>query len=250
MEKSRKNRKVMAIVAMVLMVCLILAMGAVTFAKYITSGTTDNQTATAAKWGYVVTVDASNLFASDYSVEAGGALATKATGDGVAINAANMVVAPGSTGSMTITISGSAETLAKLTISNEGEINEIHYGDYYPVKWTLKKGTATLGVPNAKLEDIITSLASENTSFDAGSADQTITYTLTWEWALDGTEAYANVRDTIIGYKASGKNFSDIEDVFVAGTKIGDFSNVTAFDEIIYSLSFELNVSVEQAQTK
>ncbi len=249
MEKSRKNKKVMAIVAMVLMVCLILAMGAVTFAKYITSGTTGNQLATAAKWGYVVTVDASNLFATDYSVESG-TLATEVTGDGVAINAASVVVAPGSTGSMTINISGSAETLAKLTIATEGEIHEIHFGDYYPVKWTLTEGSTTVGTANSKLADVIASLRATSQYFDAGT-NYNKSYTLTWEWAFVGTEADANVKDTIIGYKAMDKNFDDIKNVFVDNKQIIEVCDTEAsYAAIVSSLSFKLNVSIEQAQTK
>lgn len=249
MEKSRKNRKVMAIVAMVLMVCLILAMGAVTFAKYITSGTTGDQTATAAKWGFVVTVNADNLFATDYSVADSGTLATKATGEGVAINADSIVVAPGSTGSMTITISGSADTLAKLTIADEGTPSEIHFGDYYPVKWTLKDGDTTVGTANSQLAEVIASLETSQ-YFDAGT-DYAKSYTLTWEWAFEGAEENANVKDTIIGYKAMGKAFNDIKDVFVGSTQISAVcANQEAFEGIVSTLSFKLNVSIEQAQIK
>ena len=50
--KSRKNKKMLVAVAMILMIALVAGMGAMTYSKYITSGTTGEQTATAAKWGF------------------------------------------------------------------------------------------------------------------------------------------------------------------------------------------------------
>jgi hypothetical protein len=69
-EKNRrysimKKKKSLVFVATALMLCLVVGMGAFTFAKYITSGNT-NQKATAAKWGFVVNVDADNLFGTKY----------------------------------------------------------------------------------------------------------------------------------------------------------------------------------------
>ena len=112
--KSRKSKKLLVVVAVILMLGLVVGMGAMTYSRYVTSGSTA-QTATAAKWGFVVTVSADDLFASDYTKADGASLATKATGTGVAVHASTTgtnLVAPGTTGSMTITISGSAEVLA------------------------------------------------------------------------------------------------------------------------------------------
>lgn len=237
MEKSRNNsRRLMAIIAVVLMVCLILAMGAVTFAKYITSESS-TATATAAKWGYVITANATDLFPTDYTATAEGTLAVKATGDGVSVNAESATLAPGTTGSMDITISGSAEVLAQLKITGS-VTSEIHVGAgdsaYYPVKWTLKKGDETIGT-SGKLSEVLGTAVTDDIAISTTSA--TITYTLSWEWALetgDTTEAKAanNAKDTAIGKKANDNTYTD-----------------SALGDIVATMSFNLTISVEQIQT-
>lgn len=267
MEKSRNNnnsRRLMAIIAVVLMICLILAMGAITFAKYITSGTTGDQTATAAKWGFVVTVDATELLGKNYTDGDSDKLATVVTTDGVAVKttgAAN-VVAPGTTGYVTFTISGTAEVLAQLkinvgAISGKSAVEEIHVDDYYPVKWTLKKGTEVVKVGETELKDM--KLSDMNTklgtgvleTIEAGATVSPSTYTLSWEWALDGADVDA--KDTAIGWKAAGKTYAEIENVFAGTKKFSDIitSNAeTVYNNIIAQMSFNLTISVEQIQTK
>lgn len=264
MEKSRNNnsRRLMAIIAVVLMVCLILAMGAVTFAKYITSGTTGDQTATAAKWGFVVSVDANNLFGKNYSVSDGSALATVTT-DGVAVKATGdaNVVAPGTKGSMTFSIKGSAETLAKLTINvgavSGDSVQEIHIGDeYYPVKWTLTKTTKTTDLRNETAETLVTAgklsdvVKALNKSSEINLGDTVDdSYTLSWEWALeqgeDDAKATNNVKDTAIGWKADGKTDDDIKAYLDTSVITEDVYN----NNIETTMSFNLTISVEQIQT-
>ena len=66
-----KNKKFLVIIATVLMACLVVGMGAMTYSRYISTTELPAQSATAAKWGYVITADASNLFGSDYKVAEG-----------------------------------------------------------------------------------------------------------------------------------------------------------------------------------
>lgn len=265
--KNKKSKKPLIVVAMILMIGLVAGMGAMTYSRYITSGTTGDQTATAAKWGFVVTVNATDLFATDYSVEEGATLATKATGDGVAVNASGdaNVVAPGTKGSMTISISGSAEVLAKLSITatkNEtstDKATEIQLGDYYPVVWTLKEAGSTSALATGKLSKVLDSLAGTSATFDAGFL-YSKTYTLSWEWALEtGADANAkatnNAKDTLIGYKAEGKAYADIKDLYCGSTKLGtllgteDEAAAKAYGEIVTQMSFNLQISVEQIQS-
>lgn len=255
MEKSRNNsRRLMAIIAVVLMVCLILAMGAVTFAKYISSGTTGDQTATAAKWGFVVTVDASKLLGENYSVQGSDTLATVVTADGVAVKASadsGNLVAPGTTGSVTFTISGEAEVAAKLTLSvspaTGSSIEEIYVSDYYPIKWTLKKGDDVVNtLENKKLSEIT---SGELATIAAGTSASG-TYTLSWEWKLDNSK---DAEDTIIGYKVAGKGYDDIKNITIGGKTLGGTGGVvadaTAFDAIKTQMSFNIAFSIEQTQT-
>ena len=56
------TKKHLTIVAVVLMVALVVGMGAMTYARYISSYDSGEQIATAAKWGFVVNADTTNLF--------------------------------------------------------------------------------------------------------------------------------------------------------------------------------------------
>lgn len=255
--KSRKSKKLLVVVAVVLMLGLVVGMGAMTYSKYVTSGTTGTQTATAAKWGFVVTVNANDLFATDYTKLGDATLATKATatGTGVAVHASSTanVVAPGTTGSMTITISGRAEVLAQLTIKLDGSSSDIYCDTYHPVKWTLTKQgvTTTTIVENETLEGLNTALASmDDTKFTPGTdTDITAIYTLTWKWDLANSEADANVKDTVIGYKAFGKfSYADISGKYVGSTLISDKISEAVYNNISTQMSFNLLVSVEQIQ--
>lgn len=259
MEKSRNNnsRRLMAIIAVVLMVCLILAMGAVTFAKYITSGTTGYQTATAAKWGFVVNVDANNLLGKEYKgpglakIDGTGTVAVKASTD-----ATQNILGPNTTGSVSFTISGSAEVLAQLKIACN-VTSEIHVDDYYPVKWTLKKGDTVVEVGEEELKDMKLSDINAKLgtgvleTITAGASVESITYTLSWEWALTG-EGVDNAKDTAIGYKANSTDYSNIKDTAIIGTGAeGEEVPIKkeVYDAIVTTMSFNLTISVEQIQT-
>lgn len=246
--KNNRSKAVIIIVAMLLMVALVVGMGAMTYSKYITSGTTGDQTATAAKWGFVVTVNANNLLGKNYD-KGTGDLATIVTSEGVAVKASSStnVVAPGTTGSMTITISGSAEVLAKLSISSTSAISEIHFGDYYPVVWTLTEGSSTIA--RGKLETVIAKLKTTDT--DANLTPGTTyekNYTLTWEWAFSNDEA-TSVKETLIGYKAAEKGYDDIKDLYVGTTQLSSIvATSDDYGAIVTKMSFDLTVSVEQIQ--
>lgn len=254
--KSRKNKKMLVAVAMVLMIALVAGMGAMTYSRYITSGTTGEQTATAAKWGFVVTVNAENLFGSDYKKDGTNAVA-KVDGSGkVVVNGTGeaKVVAPGTKGSMTISITGKAEVNAKLTIkrADGSELTEIKYGTYYPVKWTLNDGSTT--TEYATLSELIEDLSTSQV-LAPSAVDYNKQYTLSWEWPLVTATAGLNttnrdVEDTLIGFKANSTDWSAI-----TGTYVGDYKIGTAADEatnygsnIETTMSFSLVVSVEQTQ--
>lgn len=250
--KNKKSKKPLIVVAMILMIGLVAGMGAMTYSRYITSGTTGTQTATAAKWGFVVTVNATDLFATDYSVAEGATLATKVAENGVAVKTKSTanIVAPGTTGSMTISISGSAEVLAKLSITTIGEVNEIFLGDYYPVVWKLTDG-GTFNV-SGKLSDVLASLTGTSTTFSAGES-YNINYTLSWEWPLetgatDDEKATNNAKDTLIGYKAEEKGYADIKDTYVGSKLLSEVVTSENYGAIVTEMSFNLQISVEQIQ--
>lgn len=242
-KKTRFSKKLIAVVAIVLMMGLIVGMGAMTYSKYVTSQDTGSQTATAAKWGFVVTADASNLFGTDYITTG-----IVGKGNGVTVKAStdSNVVAPGTSGSMTVTVSGSAEVLAKVTFAGT-VTSEIEFDEYNPVKWSLKKDEEA-AVSYDTLEGLITAFNSSNSIAAGDSFNHE--YTISWEWALeDSTDSYRNVKDTLIGYKAAGKSYAELPDnyqnvEYKTSTKLDE----TTYNKIQSQMQFNLTVTVEQIQ--
>ncbi len=247
-----KNKKLLVILATSLMICLVAGMGAMTYARYITSTKTGNQQATAADWGFVITVDASNLFGDAYNGSDGDAATVVDYASGVSIKADTdnkFVVAPGSKGSMTITISGKAEVRAALAIKQtEGStINDIHivnYNgaavDYYPLTWTLKEegaGTSSTG----KLSDLLTGLVGTSSTLEANT-EYNKNYTLSWEWPLE-TNDTNNMYDTIIGFMDAGMTWANVQN-YVGELQEAEYANTNIFTAI----NFALDISVQQIQ--
>lgn len=215
---NKKMKKGILAICMGLMIALVCGMGAMTYSKYITTQNPGTQQATAAKWGFVITANTDNLFGTDYTKDTGDTYAT-VTDNGVAVKASSTanVVAPGTSGSMTITVNGSAEVRAKLTISMTNA-SDIHLGtDYYPIVWTYDDDTYT------KLLDLCTAI-NETTTFDVG-ASVTRDITISWAWAFEGQN---NESDTKIGLIVNGTETKGEND----STKLG----------------FDLSITVEQIQ--
>ncbi len=251
-KKTRGNKKLLVVLAMLFLLIAILALGGYTFAKYITSQSTGTQQATVAKWGYVVTVDTTKLFGDKYEADENNVSTVTATGSTLSIaakTAGNKVVAPSGKGSMTITITGTAEVAArltyaadtsvttsdiKLTRAESGTVGDDGYVapvDYRPVKWSIKKGTDAIQYTDADstkkdatqttLENCLKAL-SEQCGNVLEANDETyksgVTYTLSWEWAFHTDDA-SDKLDTILGYAAEGKT-GDILEGCTAVTKI------------------------------
>lgn len=256
--KSRKNnKKFLVIIAMILMIGLVSGMGAMTYSKYISTTNTGEQKATAAKWGYVVTADADELFGERYTGTGLSVVNNSAT-SGITIRTAAdaKVVAPGSKGSMTINVSGGSEVLAKLSISVTG--TEIKYEDYYPIVWTLKNGDTTVGTYK-KFSDLDAALAGEaiTATWNAGTnlfELSSLVFTLSWEWAYNDTTTdagrEASAKDTLIGYKATGTTTWDkIENLKCAtGVLYSAFSSSAQYNSIVTAMTLTVEATVEQIQ--
>ncbi len=243
-----KDKKRLSIICVaVLLLVAVIGMSAYTFAKYVTSASVTSQSATVAKWGFVVSANADDLFGSDYT---GTGLATKVEGDGISVNSNNATVAPGTTGSMTFSISGTAEVLAQLTVTATGTDVSLTKGEgedaqtYNPIKWTLKKGNTVVSAvidnknvtfENATLATVLTYLGSIKETITAGQASSHAgDYTLTWAWAFENTESgidglSANEADTLLGQAANG-------------TTLEGYTAVTSISNL------GLNITVTQAQ--
>ena len=265
---DNKTKKRIGIVA--IMLVLLLAVGAtagITLAKYISSATVQSQTATVAKWGYTVTANANELFGKKYgNVESN--FATVVSDNAVVVSSStNNVVAPGTKGSGTVlTISGSAEVDAVLTIDVSAfqTIHLVDTGstDYYPIKW--KVGTTEVGTKNAvtasALAGVIGSTIEEalkkegslpsgvtvnvtgavvKVNLPAGTSIDSFQLSLSWEWALQtskGTDGgYYDAEDTILGQIANANGTSD--------------SALTAYAGSTWQINLGMTARIEQVQS-
>ena len=236
-KNTSKKARPLIIAVMVLLVGVVLCMGGFTLAKYITSTQNQSNQATVAKWGFVVTADATELFGSEYKGTGLAVTGSAATGT-VVVEAntenQNNLVAPGTTGSMTFTISGTAEVMSKLTIAatstsdvvltnGEGET-------YSPIKWTLKKGDVVVeGCDGVQIDTIVNKINALDDQDQEVAPNAQLqcagTYTLTWSWAFsNGNDAL----DTVLGQIANGSTV----DGYTATT----------------SIDFGLTISIEQIQ--
>lgn len=257
--KKQKQKKILVVAAIALMIALVSGMGAMTYARYISSAKVDPQQATAAKWGFVVTADTSKLFSTDYTLN--GTYATPVAVDaGVAVNASTSadVVAPGTSGSMTISVSGVSEVLAKLTLKVDDGSKDIKLDSYKPVKWTLNKKVGDSaaanvdGAVNVDFATLATKLAAESAVIPAGT-EKVVTYTISWVWEFD-VDSATNIKDTIIGFKSASVAYATLDTTYdmngaAYSTHISE-ANYNSADYISTTLSFSMSITVEQIQTE
>lgn len=249
--KKQKQKKILVVAAIALMIALVSGMGAMTYARYISSGTTGTQQATAAKWGFVVTATTTDLFATNYDDVDDDGVATKVDTNGdISVKAASSakIVAPGTTGSMKIDVNGVAEVKAKVTFKFDetltSDIALVKGGAdvYNPVKWSISGGG--LNETNLTLAELITALKGKSTTIEAGTS-LSDSYTISWEWAFNTDDA-TSIKDTLIGFKSFGAGV-DLEKA-IAPDGATYATHMDAYDDVITTLKFALTIVVEQIQ--
>ena len=266
---QRKNKKSLVVVAIILMIGLVSGMGAMTYSRYISSGSTGTQQATAAKWGFVVTANTDGLFGTNYNNATAGqdgdaqiATITTSTGD-ISVKAASTakIVAPGTTGKMSISVNGVAEVKAKVTFKfDETLTSDIALVDdgadvYNPVRWSISGGG--LNATNLTLAQLITTLENASATIEAGTSLDN-TYTITWEWAFNTganeDEKLANsIKDTLIGFASHNATAADADKVDLSTTYGPDGvttyeTHMDDYDSVTTTLKFALTIVVEQIQ--
>ena len=240
-EKS-KNGKRLALILLALLLIAAIAFGAYTYSKYVTNqkGT---GSATVAKWGYTVEASASgnNGFYHSYNNKG------VADGSGVAVVSSSDVVAPGTSGSITFTISGSSEVLAKVvgsfTATSDVSLTVEEGKVYYPIKYTL---TVTEGAEptsiTGNLKEIETQFASKMGTVISANTTVEYTYTLSWEWAFENNDFNnidADLLDTALGQIASGTE--------VSATSVNGKTPTAASTTVTFTFSIGLEQIQEQA---
>ncbi|MDY2714470.1 MAG: hypothetical protein SOV37_03845 [Candidatus Borkfalkiaceae bacterium] len=213
--QKKDNRKSIFVIGLLLLLVAVIGFGGYTLSKYVTKKNASGK-ASVAKWGFTVSADATNLLGKEYKYN--GANSTVNGDQGITVKAKTSegnIVAPGTTGSMTFAIAGTAEVKAKVEIAftaNKDVVLEYKKGGtagtYNPVKWTLKKGEDIL-VENstlAAIADELNKAVYDETINPGASYTNAGTYTIEWVWAFDDTTANpdADKLDTLLGWTASG----------------------------------------------
>ncbi len=247
-EKTEKkdNRKSILLIALLLLLVAIIGFGGYTLSKYITSKS-ESGTAQVAKWGFTVDANGDKLFGKNYKFEENNSVVTTdAANLTVKASGAYNVVAPGTTGSMTFSVKGKAEVLAKLSIemSNVQDITlkytkgeDTTVQTYNPVKWTLKKGGANVeGAENVTLAVLAEKLKT-TTIYEVGAAEVNDTYTIEWKWDFESADNQAEIDslDTLLGMIANDGTV----------TENGDYKKA---EGTIVSTTFKLDISIVQLQ--
>lgn len=248
--QKKDNRKSIFVIGLLLLLVAVIGFGGYTLSKYVTKKHADGK-ASVAKWGFNVSADATNLLGKEYKYN--GANSTVNGDQGITVKAKTSegnIVAPGTTGSMTFTIDGTAEVKAKIEVNMNVTSDvvlkykttaapETTLVEYYPVKWALKKtvGAATTTVAeNKTLAELKTELDKLNATVEAG-ADyaNAATYTIEWAWDFDANGAGTNdALDTFLGKIANDANATDDNYIKQDGTS-------TIFE-------FTLDISVTQVK--
>ena len=260
--QKKDNRKSIFVIGLLLLLVAVIGFGGYTLSKYVTEKKKTGN-ASVAKWGFTVTSDTNNLFGANYEFKTGATNSTvTATNDAakLTVKASDTEnrVAPGTTGSMTFEINGTAEVKAKVAINmtvNKEVVLKYTVGDatavqeYKPVKWTLKKRNSTgtyevvqnadgKSFENVTLAEIATELNGYGATVNAnGTYAHAGSYTIEWVWDFDANGAGTNdALDTLLGWKASNKVVPE-----GYGYAIVDEGTNTTID-------FALNISVTQVK--
>lgn len=247
--QKNSNKKSVFVIALLLLLVAVIGFGGYTMSKYISSKS-DKGTANVAKWGFEVTAKGDGLFGKEYKYDAGKKASVVNTASGVTLTVSaasadegverSNLVAPGTTGSMTFSITGTAEVKSKIEVSLTGNDVVLKYttdtvtdGVYAPVKWTLKKkGVTTALVDNGSFKDLQDGLAGLSATVVEANATYANAgeYTIEWAWAYEsGNDAL----DTFLGTIANKP----------ATTTDGTYTKAEGTSTAI---SFNLSVSVTQ----
>ena len=255
---ENKRKKVFLIATLLLALLLIFAFGTYSLSKYVSKDSGEGN-ATIAKWGYKVKVDATNLFGQKYANTSKENPAQITTGDNnlVVQGTSGEVIAPGTTGSMTISVTGNAEVLAKLTY----DFGESSIPSYTITTQTTEEPETTLTYTYAPVELTLQQYKDSGfktpdgnavTGLDATGSEVSLYYKITWKWAFtkegavkpneEGKDTYTltyDDLDTIIGIYSSQDNEENVE---YNGATYMVSSEKNA-------INLDLTISLEQQQT-
>ena len=266
--QKKDNRKSVFVIALLLLLVAVIGFGGYTLSKYVTKKS-ESGSASVAKWGYTIEANANKLFGTKYTFDNTNSVVTDSNAKltVAASDATTNKVAPGTTGSMTFSVKGTAEVLAQLSISMT-DVQDVKLvykkgtdgaeTEYAPVKWTLKKNNTVVSVKlnesdaaatdlsGVSLAAIQKGLATVSTiTPNATAIDDT--YTISWVWDFENKTAGATSEqkeetdslDTLLGMVANAGTHTD-------AVKNGDYTEVV--DKTNTTVAFKLDISIVQLQ--
>lgn len=245
MKLNKKQKRTATIASMAALLAVVLGMGGQTFAKYITTETTKAQTATVAKWGLVTNLQADdqNIFLNAYDKDASDQTV-------VGLNSAK-VVAPGTSGSYTYTVSGVAEVDAQVTFTFSAytpvSLTAANNFGYYPIVWTYQLNDGEekrIGSTEADL--VYKNTNGKETGFKVteqyeANGQANISLTINWKWDFytsDVNDGY----DTLLGYASNGSR----EGYTITDTTIQKAGTDTTLYNYNKTVSYNLQAVIEQ----
>lgn len=206
-----KNKMMKVAVCLMAAVLLTTSVVSGTYAKYVVSKS-GSDGGRVAKWGVTINTNTKGMFAQSYANN--DKIAGAAAGTAVSVSslgeATDYVLAPGTSGSTTVSLSGAPEVAVdvKFSMNVESDVQipartqlteeKTLYETYSPVKYTLtdSKGTELAKGSLNEVKAAFNGLSSQH----APNKNLSETYTIAWEWPFDGDSD----ADTYLGNVAAG----------------------------------------------
>lgn len=166
----------------------------ITLAKYVKTSSTPEEVGTVAKFGVTMSWTDNSAFEKTYTADTSNSVST-------AVSGSVDKIAPGTTGSITLTLGGSSEVAFNLTLTlvEEYSANWKVSGEsgaeaYNPIDITV---TSTVTGANVSLTHNKNGTSTLNVKdFEAG-ATISGTITITWNWAFEGNDAADNYMESL-----------------------------------------------------
>lgn len=261
--QKKDNRKSVFVIALLLLLVAVIGFGGYTLSKYVTKKS-ESGSASVAKWGYTIEANANKLFGTKYTFDNKNSVVTDSNAKltVAASDAKTNKVAPGTTGSMTFSVKGTAEVLAQLSISMT-DVQDVKLvykkgtdgaeTEYTPVKWTLKKeGVAADLVSEGSLADIAKYFKDNATNLTVKPGENAAIngkYTIEWVWDFENkTEGATSEQkeetdslDTLLGMVANAGTHT-------VAVKNGDYIEVMGEGKTNTTVAFKLEISIVQLQ--
>lgn len=266
--QKKDNRKSVFVIALLLLLVAVIGFGGYTLSKYVTKKS-ESGSASVAKWGYTIEANANKLFGTKYTFDNKNSVVTDSNAKltVAASDAKTNKVAPGTTGSMTFSVKGTAEVLAQLSISMT-DVQDVKLvykkgtdgaeTEYTPVKWTLKKNNTVVSVKLNESDAAATDLSGVSlaaiqkglatvSTITPNATEINDTYTISWVWDFENKTAGATSEqkeetdslDTLLGMVANAGTHTE-------AVKNGDYTEVV--DKTNTTVAFKLDISIVQLQ--